>query len=47
MNNENCKNCKYLNKYKHNAYIILNFVCRECQRDRNNKNMEQDDYVYV
>lgn len=27
-----CDNCKYLNKYRNNGYIILNFVCKECQR---------------
>lgn len=30
--NDECKNCKYLEKYENNGYIILNFVCRECEK---------------
>lgn len=29
---QDCENCKYLQKYRNNAYIILNFVCRECEK---------------
>lgn len=38
---DDCLSCKYLDKYKHNAYIILNFVCRECERG-NVKNKGDD-----
>ena len=33
-----CDDCKYLRKYKHNAYIILNFVCNECKKTKEEDN---------
>lgn len=38
---DECNDCYYLDKYKHNAYIILNFVCKECERNNIKKNWEK------